>query len=103
MPPGIPRLPGPGEFYASPALSALLRSTPAAELADRFPGHEIGTIGPLALPAPNSLLIIIGHPPGELSRQAGVTQVTSIMTTEPSRCDGCFVGIKNAGIQSSWR
>ena len=30
VPPGIPRVPGPGQFYASPALSRLLRSTPAA-------------------------------------------------------------------------
>ena len=63
VPPGIPRLPGPGQFYASPALSRLLRSTPAAELGDRFPGHQIGTIGPAALPAPNSLIIVIGHTP----------------------------------------
>jgi hypothetical protein len=98
VPPGIPRLPGPGEFYASPSLSALLRSTPAAELGDRFPGHEAGTIGPSALPAPNSLLIIIGHTPDELSHQPGATQVTSIMTTDPSRCDGCFVGRNAAGM-----
>jgi hypothetical protein len=52
VPPGIPRLPGPGQFYASPALSALLHSTPAGELGDRFPGHQIGTIGAAALPAP---------------------------------------------------
>jgi hypothetical protein len=98
VPPGVPWLPGPGEFYASPALSALLRSTPAAELGDRFPGHEIGTIGPAALPAPDSLLIIIGHTPDELSHLPGAKQVTSIMTTEPSSCDGCDVGIEAAGM-----
>lgn len=37
--PGIAHVPGPGQFYASPALSALLRSTPASELGDRFPGN----------------------------------------------------------------
>src|SRR4030095_15847828 len=36
VPPGIPHLPGPGQFYASPKLSALLASTPAAQLKDRF-------------------------------------------------------------------
>ena len=61
VPPGIPQLPGPGQFYASPALGQLLRSTPAAELGDRFPGHQIGTIGPSALPSPDSLIIVIGH------------------------------------------
>ena len=29
VPPGLARLPGPGEYYASPALAALLRKTPA--------------------------------------------------------------------------
>ena len=38
VPPGIPHLPGPGQFYASPALSKLLRATPADQLGDRFPG-----------------------------------------------------------------
>jgi len=39
VPPGIPRDPGPGQSYASPALAALLRSTPANQLSDRYPGH----------------------------------------------------------------
>src|SRR5271170_2655337 len=29
VPPGIPHLPGPGEYYASPALTTLLQSEPA--------------------------------------------------------------------------
>ena len=39
VPPGIPRDPAPGQYYASPALAALLRSTPADQLADRYPGR----------------------------------------------------------------
>ena len=81
VPPGLPHVPGPGQFYASPALAQLLRSTPAAELADRFPGHQIGTIGPSALPAPNSLIIVIGYQAAQLSRAPGAEQVTSIATT----------------------
>jgi len=99
VPPGVPRLPGPGEFYASPELDALLRSTPAAELGQRFPGHEIGTIGPSALPAPNTLLVIVGHTPDELSHQPGAEQVSSIMTADANGCSGCYVGIQNAGIK----
>ena len=102
VPPGIPRLPGPGQFYASPALSALLRSTPAGELGDRFPGHQVGTIGAAALPAPNSLIIIIGHHASQLSRVPGAMEVTSISKTSPSSCSGsnCAVGagINAAGI-----
>ena len=37
VPPGITHDPGPGQYYASPALAALLRSTPANQLADRYP------------------------------------------------------------------
>src|SRR5262249_27178147 len=33
VPPGVSRDPGPGQYYASPALAALLRSTPANQLA----------------------------------------------------------------------
>lgn len=83
VPPGIPRLPGPGEFYASPALTELLRTTQAAELADRFPGHQAGLIGRAALPAPDSLLVIVGHSPAELAHHPGATRATSIMTTDP--------------------
>src|SRR5215813_9535624 len=37
VPPGISKLPAAGQFYASPALAALIRNTPANQLADRFP------------------------------------------------------------------
>jgi hypothetical protein len=98
VPPGIPRLPGPGEFYASPALATLLADTPAAELGDRFPGHQVGTIGASALPAPNSLLIVIGRTPEQVAALPGAHRVTSIRTTVPSRCNDCVVGINTAGL-----
>jgi hypothetical protein len=98
VPPGVPRLPGPGEYYVSPELGALLRSTPADQLGDRFPGHQIGTIGRSALPAPNTLLVVVGHTPDELALLPGADRVTSIASTDPSRCDGCAVGRKAAGM-----
>ncbi|HEY2692854.1 MAG TPA: FtsX-like permease family protein [Streptosporangiaceae bacterium] len=102
VPPGLPRLPGPGQFYASPALSRLLRTTPAAQLGDRFPGHQAGTIGAAALPAPNSLIIIVGHTPGQLARAPGAQKVSRIQTIPPSSCNGtqCAVevGINADGI-----
>jgi hypothetical protein len=94
LPPGIQRLPGPGEYYASPALSALIRSAPPAELAGRYPGHRIGAIGRSALPGPDSLTVIVGHSPGELSRVPGATRVTSIATKLPSSCSDCQIGIR---------
>ncbi|MEZ0090199.1 FtsX-like permease family protein [Streptacidiphilus sp. EB129] len=98
VPPGIPALPGPGEYYASPALGALLRSTPADELADRFPGRQIGTIGPSALPGPDSLIVVIGHTPDQLSHVPGARRITSIMATSPSDCGDCSIGTNSNGM-----
>jgi hypothetical protein len=100
IPPGIPKLPGPGQFYASPALGRLLQSTPAAELGARFPGTQVGTIGSSALPAPNMLIIVVGHSPAELSHAHYAKQVLSISTTNPSSCSGScyYVGIDASGI-----
>jgi FtsX-like permease family protein len=81
VPPGIPRDPGPGQYYASPALAALLRSTPANQLADRYPGHLAGTIGDAALPSPSSLVIIVGRTPVQLAHTPNSVRVTSISTT----------------------
>jgi hypothetical protein len=94
VPPGISRLPGPGQYYASPALAALLRSTPADQLAARYPGHLTGIIGDAALPSPNSLVIVIGHTVAQLSRTPGAVRVTAIATTPPSGCpqDQCLPG-----------
>jgi len=83
VPPGIPRDPGPGQYYASPALAALLRSTPTGQLAGRYPGRLAGTIGDAGLPSPDSLVIIIGRTPAQLADTPGSVQVTSIATTVP--------------------
>jgi hypothetical protein len=83
VPPGIPRDPGPGQYYASPALAALLRSTPADELADRYPGRLAGTIGDAGLPSPNSLVLIVGRTPAQLAATPYSVRVTSIATTVP--------------------
>jgi hypothetical protein len=40
VPPGITRDPGPGQYYASPALAALLRSTPADQLRRGVPDDD---------------------------------------------------------------
>ena len=50
IPPAIAHLPGPGEFYASPAMSTLLLTTPAAQLGDRYGGRQVGTIANSACP-----------------------------------------------------
>ena len=80
VPPGIPQLPGPGQFYASPALSRLLLSAPRAQLADRYPGRQVGTIGDDALASPESLVIIVGHSPAELAQAPSARQIRSFET-----------------------
>jgi hypothetical protein len=78
--PGISRLPGAGQYYASPALAALLRTVPADELGDRFPGTMIGTIGQAGLTGPGQLAVYIGYTPAALNAIGGTTWVTSIAT-----------------------
>ena len=78
--PGISKLPGPGQFYASPALAALLQTVPKDKLGDRFHGTQIGTIGEAALSFPNELAIFDGYTPSQLAQQQGVVEVTHIAT-----------------------
>jgi hypothetical protein len=97
VPPGLAHLPGPGDYFASPALTTLLRSEPANELRDRYPGRQIGTIGAAALPSPNSLIIVIGHSAHQLSQAAGAVEVGAIQRT-PANCFACKSTVGSAPI-----
>jgi len=88
VPPGMSHLPGPGGYFASPALASLLRSVPANQLRDRYPGHLTGIIGEAALPTPTSLIIVIGHHARQLSLAPGAVEVGSIQRT-PASCYDC--------------
>ncbi|MGW7729976.1 FtsX-like permease family protein [Streptomyces canus] len=73
-PPGLSRFPRQGQVYVSPALAALLRKLPAAQLADRFPKvSSYGTIGAAGLASPDELVAVIGRAPGDaaVSKAAG--------------------------------
>ncbi|HEY1626775.1 MAG TPA: FtsX-like permease family protein [Streptosporangiaceae bacterium] len=96
VPPGLPRVPAAGQYYASPALAALLRTLPRDQLADRFPGRLAGVIGDAALPAPNSLAVVVGYIPATLSHVSGAQKITAMSTTPPSGCSGnssCLIGV----------
>ena len=108
VPPGLPRDPAPGQYYASPALAALLRSLPADELADRYPGRLAGVIGDAALPSPDTLVIIIGHTAAQLAHTPGSVPVTSIPTKVPANFGGqanpkglSFIPLDAGGEQSA--
>ncbi len=93
VPPGIPRLPGPGQYYASPALTRLIQSTPAAELANRFPGQQIGTIAQAGLPSPTSLIIVVGYDAQDLAKMPGADQIGAF-NTDPN-VPGPATGVHN--------
>src|SRR5690348_8674715 len=84
VPPGIPRLPPAGGYYASPTLAALLRTVPTDELGARFPGKLMGTIGQAGLTGAGDLAIFIGHTPAQVSAIPGTQWVTSISTVPAS-------------------
>ncbi|MFF8772022.1 FtsX-like permease family protein [Kitasatospora sp. NPDC015120] len=87
VPPGLAKLPAPGEYYASPALAKLIRERPADQLADRFPGRLAGEIGDAALASPDSLVLIGGQDPAALAQRPGARTITTIATALPPLCE----------------
>jgi hypothetical protein len=78
VPPGITRLPAAGDYYASPALAALLATVPAGQLGARFPGKLTGTIGQAGLSGTDDLAIYIGYTTAQLNKVPGTQWVTTI-------------------------
>jgi hypothetical protein len=68
VPPGLDRLPGPGELVVSPALARRLRDPDASLLRERLAGRVVGTIGDAGLVGPAELAYYAGSDtlaPGE--------------------------------------
>lgn len=61
LPPGIDRLPGPGEMLRSPELAKLADDRPAADLSDRFDAKAVGQLGQDSLAYPEQLAVLVGH------------------------------------------
>jgi hypothetical protein len=76
--PGLPHIPAAGQFYVSPALSRLLKTVPADELGDRFPGQQAGLLSDAALSGPDELAIVVGYSPSQLAARPGTVQVSRI-------------------------
>jgi hypothetical protein len=83
VPQGLPRLPGPGEYYVSPALADLIAATPADQLRDRFPGRPAGLVGAAALPSPGSLTVVVGSTPDIVSQLYGARRIAAFPTEAP--------------------
>lgn len=63
LPPGIDRLPAPGEMLQSPELASLASSKTPAQLADRFGAKPVGLLGEDALMFPEQLVALVVHTP----------------------------------------
>ncbi|WP_312872000.1 FtsX-like permease family protein [Amycolatopsis acididurans] len=86
LPPGVPRVPGPGEVLVSPGLLERMHELPAAQLADRFPGRVVGTLTDAALKYPGQLVAVVGHTPDTMPDSAVRTngfQTASIAEPDP--------------------
>jgi hypothetical protein len=77
-PVGIATTPGPGEYYASPALRKLLAKTPADQLGDRYRGHDLGQIGAAGLISPDVLLVIVGGTPDGVAKLPQARRLSSV-------------------------
>ncbi|MFK0101043.1 ABC transporter permease [Streptomyces sp. NPDC091040] len=67
-PPGVDRVPSPGEVLVSPHLREVLAGQPG--LAGLLPGRIVGTIGPAGLTGPDELYAYVGRTPGQLPASA---------------------------------
>ncbi|MBB5853932.1 FtsX-like permease family protein [Amycolatopsis umgeniensis] len=69
LPPGIPKLPAPGEAIVSPELGKLIQSVPQAQLGERF-GKLVDALGPDSLMYPEQLVAVVGHTPETMPKSA---------------------------------
>ncbi|MFD9013314.1 FtsX-like permease family protein [Streptomyces sp. NPDC059552] len=60
LPPGLERIPGPGEMALSPALDELLKSSDGALLRERLDARVSGIVGAPGLVGPGELLFYLG-------------------------------------------
>lgn len=79
FPPGVDRLPSPGEVVVSPALAELIDTHPPGELGDRF-GSVIGTIGGDGLRSPGELVAVVGADPVVLQADDASIGITTFAT-----------------------
>ncbi|MEU8572305.1 FtsX-like permease family protein [Streptomyces asoensis] len=88
-PPGISKIPGPGEVLVSPRLRVLLNSDP--DLSNLLPGRRIGVISHQGLAHPDELYAYIGASRTELKGGGHVSRFggkeTDFPTVEPSTLD----------------
>ncbi|MGC4846925.1 FtsX-like permease family protein [Micromonospora sp. DT15] len=100
VPAGVPTTPGPGEYYVSPALRHLFAAQPADQLADRYPGRDLGTVGPSGLTSPDTLLAIVGGTPDSVGKLPNARQVDDVGDTPvlPETTVDLILGVVAGGL-----
>ncbi|GAA2783446.1 ABC transporter permease [Crossiella cryophila] len=83
LPPGLDRLPGPGELVTSPALSRLLAQPGNELLRERLPAKEIGHIGDAGLDRPGELFFYVGLPEQQRAQASPVLRIGNTVDTPP--------------------
>lgn len=94
LPPGVDRLPGPGEALLSPALAARADGLPGSQLGERF-GTKVGLIGSDALRDPDQLVALVGHAPSDLT---GTAVPASGFATEARYTDETLALLAGVGL-----
>ncbi|MEC3981544.1 FtsX-like permease family protein [Amycolatopsis sp. H20-H5] len=95
LPAGVPKLPGPGEVLVSSSLGRLIQATPSSQLADRFGGKLVGSLGEQALRYPEQLVAVVGHTPDTMPQNA---QSGPGFATGPGRTDGLLELLAWVGV-----
>ncbi|HEX5120483.1 MAG TPA: FtsX-like permease family protein [Pseudonocardiaceae bacterium] len=90
VPPGVTRLPGPGQALVSPALARLLGTPAGALLRPQLPAHIVGEIGQAGLSGPQSLEYVAGFSADQVGPEIPVTDVYGFGVDVP--------GLQNAGV-----
>lgn len=73
--PGVGHAPGPGSYFASPALVKLIDSVPADQLGARY-GERTGVIADSALAGPDALVVVVGQAVPHIALADTATVVT---------------------------
>ena len=80
VPPGLPRVPDPGELFVSPEMRNILEGASGSLLTPRVPGRIVGEIAPPGLLDPTELLVYVGVPLDQL-RRADARDAADVVST----------------------
>ena len=90
VPPGIERMPGPGEMFASPAFAKRLETDPL--LRTMFPHRLTGRISSDGLRGPEELVVWAGYRPTQLVASSGAVRSMSVRGFGSRQADDLIPG-----------